>query len=200
MGFLLVESLIASIVIGKIRGGKLSRISYIRFKKVWLFIIALLIQLGIIVFSSIESSILFNYLKELYIASFILLFIGIIFNANFKSLWTIFIGAALNMVPFIYNNGKIPISIDGLKLAGLSDIAQYVHDGKLALYTPITEATKHAFLGDIITIPAPYPFPQMLSIGDMLIALGLFIFIQSIMLDRNIERSNMVRFKYRSRI
>jgi len=197
---MLIESLLASLIIGLIRGGKLSRFSHIRFTKVWTFLLAVILQVGIILFGLSGNDIVLNYIKELYIASYVLLFIGIILNINYRSLWVIIIGTITNLFVFFANDGKMPISIESLKLIGLSDLASMAENGKIALYTPLTDKTKYAFLGDIITIPQPYPHPQILSIGDIIIALGLFLFIQSIMLNEGYDRTKMIRFKYRSRM
>jgi hypothetical protein len=197
---MLIESLVASIIVGIIRGGRLRRLSYIKINKIWIFIIAAVIQISIILFSLNNVQSVLRYIKELYIFSYILLFIGIILNLRYKSLWLVFIGGILNLVSFIANNGKIPVSIESMRLAGMDNITYFVEEGKLPLYEQITEFTKYSILGDIITVPEPYPFPQILSIGDIVISLGLFLFIQSIMLDRDLERSTMFRFKYRSRI
>ncbi|EOC99991.1 DUF5317 domain-containing protein [Caldisalinibacter kiritimatiensis] len=197
---MLLESLVGSVVIGFIRGGKLRRLTNIRFKRIWIFLLAIAVQLGIVFLTINEVEFVLKYTKELYIISYALLFIGIISNFKYKSLWVIAIGGALNLFSFIANKGKIPVSVEGLELAGLKEMAELVKQGKMTLYEPITEATKYSFLGDIITVPEPYPFPHILSIGDMVIALGLFIFIQSIMLNEGLDRGGMIRFSYRHRI
>ncbi|MGF7059811.1 DUF5317 domain-containing protein [Brassicibacter mesophilus] len=197
---MLIESLLASIVIGLIRGGKLSRFSHIRFTKVWTFILAVILQVGIILFGLSGNHIVLKYIKEIYIASYVLLFIGILLNINYRSLWVVIIGTLANLFVFFTNGGKTPISVESLKLIGFSDLATMVEGGKVTLYTPLAESTKYAFLGDIITVPQPYPYPQILSVGDIIIALGLFLFVQSIMLNEGYDRANMIRFKYRGRL
>jgi len=196
----MVECLIASVIIGLIRGGRLSRFSFVDFKRVWIFILALAVQTIIIVLGVGNNQFVLKYTKELYILSYSLLFVGIIVNIRFRALWIIMIGSLMNFSAFLANGYKIPVSMDGLKLAGFTELYTFMEEGKLILYTPITEATKYSVLGEIITIPAPYPYPQILSVGDLVIALGLFVFIQSIMLDEGLDRSKMVRFKYKSRI
>ncbi len=186
--------LIASIIIGLLRGGKISRFSKISFKSLWIFILAIVLQIAIILFGMEGTSFIIKYAKELYIASYVLLFIGIILNIKRLPFTIILIGSVLNLFVFVMNSGSIPVSVEGLELAGLENVAKLVKGGDLALYSPLTESTKYAVLGQIITIQQPYPFPQLISIGDVIVALGLFIFIQSIMLDDGLDRKTMVRF------
>lgn len=197
---MLVEIIIVSIIIGLIRGGRLSRLAIIEFKRVWIFVLALAIHLGIILFSFNEGSIVHRHIKELYVGSYGLLFIGLLINISFRSLWIIIIGTLVNLGTFITNGGRMPISLDAMRLTGLEELIPMVESGQLALYAPITDATRYGFLGDIITVPPPYPFPQILSIGDVIIGLGLFVFIQTIMLNEGLDKSKMVRFKYGSRL
>lgn len=197
---MLIESLIASIIIGLIRGGKLSRFSYIKFSRIWIFLLAILVQISIIFFGLGGNSFVLNFIKELYILSYVLLFIGILLNINHRSLWVVVIGSIMNLFVFLSNGWKTPISIESLNLIGLNDLAAMVEQGSITLYTPLTETTKYALLADIIAIPQPYPFPQILSIGDIVISLGLFLFVQSVILNEGLDSSKMIRFNYKSRI
>ncbi|MTI67739.1 MAG: hypothetical protein FH753_14225 [Firmicutes bacterium] len=191
--------LVLSVVVGLIRGGKISRLSGLKFQSLWLFILALAIQAVIILFGVNTDSIVLEYIKELYVASYALLFIGIILNIKIRSLIVIALGAISNILVFAVNKGKIPISMEGLKLAGYNDLIELLKNGEIALYTPLTSDTKYAYLSKLITIQKPYPFPQVLSIGDVIIALGLFIFIQSVMLNPNLTKSNMLKFGYKNK-
>ena len=174
-----IELIILSLIIGLVRGGKISRFKNINFKKMWLFIIAILIQYFLFSINHIEEvhlfDNLFKYLKQLIIISYILLFIGIIINLRYKSLWLILAGSILNFIVLLANGWKRPVLEEGLKLVGI--------DTLLPLYIPILEETKLSILGDIIIVSKPYPFPHVFSIGDIIISLGLFMLIQEIMLS-----------------
>lgn len=197
---MLLESILLAILFGKIRGGKFSRLSHLEFKRAWIFLLALIIQAAIILFGVNGNDFVLNYSKELYILSYVLLFIGIIINLKYRSLLIILLGTGLNIFAMINNGWKMPISIEGLLLAGYSDLAEIVSTGKLAFYIPLNESSRYGFLGKIITIPPPYFYPQLLSIGDIFITLGLFLFVQSIMTNESYSRAKMIRFKYKSRI
>ncbi|WP_094548988.1 DUF5317 family protein [Petroclostridium xylanilyticum] len=59
-------------------------------------------------------------------------------------------------------------------------------------HTLITSSTRLSILADIIAIPKPYPLPKVLSIGDIFIAFGVFVFIQEAMLSRRLIEKNII--------
>lgn len=197
---MLVESAIIAIIFGKIRGGKFSRLSNLKFQKIWVFILALIIQAGIVLFGVNGNELVLKYLKELNTISYMLLLIGIIINIRQRTLLIILLGMLLNIFVMIANRWRTPVAIDGLMLAGYSELADITLSGKLAFYIPLDAASKYGFLGKIVTIPPPYFFPQVLSIGDIFISLGLFLFVQGVMTNESFDRTKMVRFRYSSRI
>lgn len=188
-----VELILLSVIIGLIRGGKLSRFKDINFKKMWLFILALVIQYFLVSINLIEEFHYFDkiavYIKQCIIISYVLLFIGIIVNLRYKSLWPVLAGSVLNFIVLAANSWKLPIIEEGLELIGL--------DTLLPLYTPIVEGTKLPILGDIIIVSKPYPFPRIFSIGDIIICIGLVILIQEIMLTE--RGNNNIKFNYLGR-
>lgn len=192
--------MIVAIFFGKIRGGKFSRLSKLEFKKIWIFILALIIQVGVILFGVSGNKFVLKYIREINILSYVFLFLGIIINIKQRTLTIILFGMLMNVFVMFSNGWRTPVSIDGLMLAGYSELADLTLSGKLAFYIPLDEASKYGLLGKIITVPPPYFFPQILSIGDIFISLGLFLFIQSVMTDEGFDKTSMVRFNYKSRI
>lgn len=180
--------LIFAIIVGWLKGGKLRRLGNLDFKYLWMFIIALLLQYLIILFGGQDIKFVSDYITQIYIASYILLFIGIIINIRNTPLLIVLLGSVLNFFVFVMNGGNIPVSIEGLKLAGMNDIIEVVQSGQLKLYTAITESTKYGSLGQIIAIEKSFPFPQVFSIGDFIIGIGLFIFIEATMTNRSLDR------------
>lgn len=197
---MLIESLVISIIVGMLRGGKFSRLSNLSVKKLWLFVLALIIQWGIVLFGFSGNEFVLKYALELNILSYILMFIGFIINIRQRTFIVVLIGMLLNILVMFANGWRTPISIDGLRLAGYSELAELTLSGKLAFYVPLDTTSKYGFLCKIITVPPPYFFPQVFSIGDAFISLGLFLFIQNIMIDESYDKTGVVRFNYKSRI
>ena len=67
---------------------------------------------------------------------------------------------------------------------GLIDNMHAIRDGKIITHTLINNHTVFKYLGDILVLGKPYPRPKIFSIGDVLLALGIFIYIQEIMIKK----------------
>mgnify|MGYP002403974986 FL=1 len=102
-------------------------------------------------------------------------------NYNEKGFRLVLLGTTLNFMPIALNKGKMPVSIDALKFSSLYSELKLLKEGRILTHVLENEATKMGILGDIIPIPKPYPLPKIISIGDIFIALGLFVVIQKYM-------------------
>ncbi|MBS4535768.1 DUF5317 domain-containing protein [Clostridium sp. D2Q-14] len=180
--------LILAIIVGWLKGGKLRRLGNLNFKYLGIFILALILQYVIIFFGNSDIKLISDYMDEIYIASYILLFIGILINIRNIPLIIVLIGSALNFFVFIMNSGNMPVSIKALELAGMSETVQLLQSGELRLFTSLTENIHFPVLAQTIAISEYFPFPAVFSIGDFLIALGLFVFIETSMTDKGLDR------------
>ncbi len=182
---MLIEAIVLSILIALLRGGKLSRFRTLKEKTLWFFIIGILIQSFILFLQKlvgirlVDRILMFN--KEIYILSYILILIGVIMNYMHKGLWISFLGTILNFLSMATNNWKKPILIEGLKLTENENILELIEAGSKSIFTPLIEGTKYPSLGNIIIFSKPYPLAKIISIGDMFMAIGIFILIQDIM-------------------
>ena len=122
-------------------------------------------------------------------------------NIDKKGMWIILIGAILNFIVVVMNKNRMPISFDGLRLAGLENMIDDIRNGSISNYMSLDEVTnwtKH--LGKYIVIPKPYPMAKVISIGDIFMSLGIIFFIQGEMLKSYLSMKNrMVRMGYRGR-
>ncbi|RKD34208.1 DUF5317 domain-containing protein [Thermohalobacter berrensis] len=186
---MLIEAILSSLIIGKIRKGKLRNIEKVNFRGWYLFIIGFLIEFTSVFVKMKEFSPLVQIIDQyfLYIHgfSYLLIFIGLILNFDKKSMILVFIGTLLNLIVIMANGGKMPVSPNGLKYAGLIDYLQLLKTQAVPTHMLMTEKTKLYILGDIIPLPEFYPFAKVLSIGDIFIAIGIFSFIQSAMISKN---------------
>lgn len=182
---MLAEAIVISMIVGLVRGGKLSKFRDIKEKTLWFFVIGILIQ-SILTFSQslIGISIIDNiltYTKEILLFSYLLLSIGIIINYKNKALWISFIGYILNLLAIFSNSWKKPILIEGLNLTGKLELIEIIKEKSISVYTPLVEGIKYPSLGNIIIFSDPYFLAKVVSIGDIIISIGIFVFIQDIM-------------------
>ena len=55
-------------------------------------------------------------------------------------------------------------------------------NGLYAKHAVLTNSTRLGFLGDVIPLTKPYPKTQIISIGDIVMNIGIFFYIQYLML------------------
>jgi hypothetical protein len=78
------------------------------------------------------------------------------------------LGAVLNILAIIMNDGTMPASSFALRVSGIDVSGGFENSGHVA-------HAHLAFLGDVIPVPGPWPIGNVLSIGDLLIYAGGFI-------------------------
>lgn len=185
---MIVESM-SSLVVGKLRGGKIRNIENISLKYWYLFIIGFLLEFVSVYLGGKQTGLIYEFLSSYFIyihaLSYIIIGIGLVLNFKNKSLIVFFIGHVLNFIVIIANNGQMPVSGSGLEKLGLLKNLEMLNSGSVLTHTLVNEATKFKFLGDVIQIPKPYPLPKMISIGDVFLLIGIFLFIQGAMLSKN---------------
>jgi len=174
--------IVLSIILGYKRGGSLKNFLNIEFKRLIFIFIGFIIQ--VIIFTSyFQLSSLKIYTGVFFIISYIIVFITIYSNFHLKSVRLIGTGFFLNFIVILFNKGYIPVSIDALKKVNAYEKIKFLKE-----YTTFNNCilmsakTKLNLLGDII--PIKY-INQVISIGDIIILLGFFLFIQEGMLKKN---------------
>jgi len=181
---LIIESLGTSLVVGKLRGGKFSYLKDAEIHKWYLIVSAFLVEFIAVFLSSKGYQFVSNNILGIHFISYSLLFIGIYFNINKLSFKVIMLGTLLNFIVIMLNGGQMPISAEALINAG---IPEQINDSVIT-HAIITSDTVFKFLGDIFILPKPYPRPKVFSIGDVFLAIGVFAYIQEIMVKKQLKR------------
>lgn len=191
---MILEPMVLSLIVAKIRKGKFRNLEEIEIRAWYLLLIAAAIQIIASILKgrgfSIEAFNMERALLFLHILSYLLMIVCVILNINKNSMKAFFIGIILNFIVIFANGGKMPVSLNGIK--GINDnigieLATSEFDIK---HQGVTPNTKLVYLSDIILIPEPYPLPKILSIGDVFIMIGLFIFLQEAMVINESKNPN----------
>ncbi|ABO67101.1 Conserved hypothetical protein [Geobacillus thermodenitrificans NG80-2] len=147
----------------------------------WLF--PLLLALQFVIFFLQEKV---AWIAKMSNVIFLLVYItGLVFlwlNRHQPGLPVIFAGVLLNFIVMAANGGRMPVSVEAAQFLG----REYIEALKAGLYAKhqaITSDTLLPFLGDIIPLSPPYPRQQVISIGDVVMNVGAFLFIQHLMLS-----------------
>lgn len=160
-----LEIVAIAVIIGLIRGGKLTNLKKLDFKFVNLIFAAYLIQLGIDYWGKHQQ---WGGYPYLHIFSYFFLFWALYVNRKLPGLKLFMAGTVLNFLPIVFNGGVMPVRSDVLP----EHVYQVFAAGLGGTHGLITEATKLKFLADILYVPLPYQ-NQLLSIGDLVIDAGI---------------------------
>ncbi len=198
---MLIESVLLSLIIGKLRGGKFGSLGQVTVKNPWMFFLAFMMEFGTLFAISAGFEAVKRFGIYLHVLSYIILFFALISNRGYRAVWVILLGSLLNFFVTCANGGIMPISVEKLTRAGLAEEARIIMSGGIITHKALTTATRLPILAAVIVLPPPYPIPRLMSIGDIAVSLGLMLFIQRAMLQEKIaKQSRMIRFKYKSKI
>jgi hypothetical protein len=184
-----LEALIFGIIVGYIRRGKISRLSYVDFNFRPLIYISALFYLGIIVINLG----LYDYESFLYstflIGSMVLTGLFLIANLSIKYMFIPLIGLGLNLLSFFTNKFKFPLSPQAAGQIYGAEAVELLNKGKLLFFTSSETATL-SYLGNIIPVGNWF----VVSIGDIITALGIVLVVQCIMADKYIQNRGKITF------
>lgn len=96
-------------------------------------------------------------------------------NRHLLGFRVIAIGVVINAV-VILANGGMPVSVDALRYLGVQDVEGAVAMAS-ALYGLAGEGTLLPFLGDVLPIPGPAFIRSLVSLGDILLMIGVVVVI-----------------------
>ncbi|ARK32679.1 DUF5317 domain-containing protein [Halalkalibacter krulwichiae] len=175
------DGILLSLIIGFIRGGTLKGLADLSLKFGWVFPILLGIQLFVFFFQD-RVAILEQFSGFLFILIYIIGMCFLWMNRENKGFTLLLIGVFLNFIVMALNGGRMPVSYEATVIALDPIYADILKEGLYGKHMMLTESTKLGFLGDVIPITSPYPKSQVISIGDIIMNIGIFIFIQHLML------------------
>ena len=179
---LYVIIIITSIIIGLLRGGELEKLFTISIEGVLIFATALLFRLGVWAFDLIGISGILTYSPYIIIISYFLLIYVSIHNIKLPGFKYIILGLILNGFVITLNGGSMPVLVRQGVIENLNT-ASFLESGTRVVHSLMNDNTLFAFLGDVISIPKPFPDTSIISVGDIMILMGLFILIQKIMMS-----------------
>lgn len=149
----------AGVVGGLAVGGRLSNLGRLRFRWPWLIVAAVFIRLAVLLppLDRIPSS---RYIYVLALAAIIAWTVWHL--KRLPGIGLVSVGAASNLIVIVANGFRMPVAPE---FAGT-----LTRHGELGQYTVMGPGTNLNFLGDWIRV---WPSPEVYSVGDVLIALGL---------------------------
>ncbi len=154
---------VIAMLVGWIRGGKLSNLTEIRVRVWWLLIFGFGLQLiaGFLPRDQHDLAV------GLILVSYLPLLLFVWLNRAMNGLWIAGIGILMNFTVIVVNSG-MPVLPEAVLLAGGSE------DFTLGAKHVLLDAdTRLPFLADIIPLPR-----SVLSLGDLFLAIGIGVFLE----------------------
>jgi hypothetical protein len=157
------------IALGYLVGGRLDRLSGLRFEWAWLAVAGLAVQ--VVLFSGLVDAFVTDGVGEVvYVASTTAVLLAVLRNLRIPGMALIALGAASNLAAIVANGGVMPTTEAALAAAGLEPTDEFSNSAVL-------EDPALAPLTDVYAIPPWLPLHNVFSIGDVLIAVGIVVVI-----------------------
>jgi hypothetical protein len=176
------DGIIIALIIGLLRGGRFKGLAEMKISYAWAFPLLLLSQFTVY-FMQNNVSFIGSISNIVFMAVYVIGLYLLWANRHHPGFIIILIGVFLNFIVMAVNGGRMPVSLEASAILD-PQFAQALKSELYGKHAAITEATKLAFLGDIIPLSAPYPREQVISIGDVIMNIGVFFFIQYLLLGK----------------
>ncbi|MHB0976711.1 MAG: DUF5317 family protein [Candidatus Aquicultorales bacterium] len=158
------------LIVGWLRGGRFARLASMEFPLWWSIIAAFFIQAAI---PPLTASLGVTPLFTAYLVSFAMVAAALVVNFHKRYAPIVLMGVLMNVAVIAINKGMPYYTFLYRGNASLAPVR--------GLYRMADASTVAGFLGDWIALPPPYPQPAIVSPGDLVIALGIFLFVQRAM-------------------
>lgn len=157
------------------RGGRLHRLAEAEVRAPWLLFLGLGLQLavdlgagrGLLADASAAG-------LTVLISSQALVVVWLMLHRELPGVWLVALGLALNAI-VIAANGAMPVDPSAVRALGLGELE--IPIGK---HTELTDDTRLPWLADVLPVP---PLRSIVSVGDLVIALGLLPLTHALMRD-----------------
>lgn len=180
------DGIVISLIVGFLRKGNVKSLAHLKFKWGWIFPLLLGIEILVFVLQN-KIKIIGQASGSIYIAVYIFGLLFLFINRRNPGFILIFLGVFLNFLPIVLNNGRMPVSLEAATVLDPGYI-DALKNGLYAKHAILSDSTRLGFLGDIIPLTKPYPKTQIISIGDIIMNIGIFFYIQYVMLRHPMAR------------
>lgn len=183
------DGILLGLIVGLFRGGVrygVNQFAALKLRGGWIFPLLLLTQFFIFFLQeryAWVASINGYLFAAIYITGLGFLWL----NRHYRGFMLIWIGVFFNFVVMAVNGGRMPVSLESSTVLGPYYMDMLREGGAVSKHFMMDASTRLSFLGDIIPLSAPYPRTQVISIGDVVMNVGIFLFIQYMMVNRSNE-------------
>jgi hypothetical protein len=191
------DGIVIGLIVGFLRAGcrnGIAALSQIRIKGGLIFPILLAIQF-LLYFLHDKVPIIAQYNGYMFMAVYAAGLYVLVLNRKEKGFWWIFAGVALNFLVMLVNGGKMPVSVEAASILDPKYVEILKNETVSSKHIALNDSTLLPFLGDIIPLTKPYVRSQVISIGDVIMNFGIFLYIQYVMISHK-KRTTIVDNKF----
>jgi len=183
---ILLAVVLVSLAIALLRGGDLRRLGDVPIRSGLLVLAAFALQAYLVYVPAGSSAGLRDPSAWLHIATYILLLIGIWLNRRLPGMIWILAGLVLNLVVIAANGGFMPITPEAVQKIGHADRVASLEAGQRVYLAKDVVLPKDETLlwplSDVFVVALGFPLRTAFSPGDVLVAVGVFLFLQQTLL------------------
>lgn len=188
---MIIEAIIIGIIIGTIRKGKLSRLEYLKINLSPLIIVALISYVAIIVMNLGSLDFNSNLYNVFLVLTYALIIVVLTFNLDKKFMFLPLIGIMMNFICMSVNSFRIPVKNDIILSIYGQETSNLLLANKIKFFIPAENANLNA-LGKLFSIGDYYLYDVILSIGDIIIFVGIILVIQELMTDKFLKTRDSI--------
>jgi len=197
---ILLVAILVSVTIALLRGGRFVALTKVPLQWGLLAVAAFAVQ-ALFIYQTPSSTALgvWGWQELLFVGSHLLLLIAVWVNRHLVGVKLIGLGLLLNLVVMVANGGWMPITPEAIIKVGHAGLVPSLASGvrvpssKNIILSP--GETRLGFLSDVFVLPRPFPVPSVFSIGDVLVALGVFFLIQNAMLQAESKAATVEKIR-----
>jgi len=194
-----IEAMILGLILGIIRNGRLNNFADMKFKGGILIIVAFAAFVMPYIMGIIGIS--YEPIAVFPFAAALIALVVAILNYDKSGMKLIILGGFINVVIMALNHFQMPVDLARMSAFGLDALTLSVREGTVLNYVDVTHAHfLSPFLGKVIILPSSYPLNKLISLGDIIMSIGIIFLVQGeMMMFSSRKRGAMVRFQYRSK-
>ncbi|OXM13878.1 DUF5317 domain-containing protein [Paenibacillus herberti] len=173
------DGILLGLIVGFIRAGwknGLIALSNIQIRYGWVFPVLLLVQFGLF-FLQEKFTFFAQFNGYFYIVIYVTGISLLWLNRHQQGLGIILVGVLLNFAVMLANGGRMPVALEAAAVLDPIYTEMLKSGDAVTKHFLMNESTRLSFLGDIIPLGPPYPRSQAISIGDVVINVGVFLYL-----------------------
>lgn len=182
---ILLVAFCVSIAVALLRGGTFRTLTGLSLRCGWVALVAFCAQALVMYNPLPRAEGLLGYHSLILLVSYAALIVVVVLNIKLPGMPLVGIGLGMNLLVILLNGGFMPITWEALAQAGLTNLALSPEAGSRIMATKDVllprDQTRLWILSDILVIPAQLPLSSVFSVGDVLLACGIFWLFQRTM-------------------